>query len=73
MPCILVHTYILLAALHGVHKIHTYIDQVVGGELLSVVDCNHCKHVSNTYMAVCCVHPRMSVYLCVRVCVCAYV
>ena len=42
---------ILLAALHGADKVHTYIDQVVGGELLSVVDCAraHCKHVSKLY------------------------
>ena len=36
----------LLAALQGASKICTYIDQVVGGELLSVVVCADCKHVS---------------------------
>ena len=36
----------LLAALHGANKMRTYIDQVVGGELLSVVVCADCKHVS---------------------------
>ena len=36
----------LLAALHGANKVRTYIDQVVGGELLSVVVCVHCQHVS---------------------------
>lgn len=32
------------AALRGAHKVHTYIDQVVGGKLLSVVICDYCKH-----------------------------
>ena len=36
----------LLAALRGANKVRTYIDQVVGGELLSVVICADCEHVS---------------------------
>ena len=39
----------LLAALQGANKIRTYIDQVVGGELLSVVVCADCTHVSKLY------------------------
>ena len=36
----------LLAALHGANKVRTYIDQVIRGELLSVVVCDDCQHVS---------------------------
>ena len=43
------YSYILhlLAAIHRAQKVRTYIDQVVGGEMLSVVICDNCKHVSS--------------------------
>ena len=62
-----------LAALRGAHKIRTYIDQVIGGELLSVVVCDNCKHVSNSYIRihirVCMYGAFMCVYVRVRLCV----
>ena len=64
----------LLAALRGAQKIRTYIDQVIGGELLSVVVCDHCKHVSSMYSyiaSVCvtvCVCVRVRVHACLSVC-----
>jgi len=38
-----------IAALRSAHKLKTYIDEVVGGELLSVVVCLECNHV-RTYV-----------------------
>ena len=58
----------LLAALRGAHKIRTYIDQVIGGDLLSVVVCDHCKHVSSMYIAISLV--SVSICLSASVCVC---